>query len=101
MVRNCSKCYVLHRNIPFLRKVRTSSGNVKHYPFLLYPYCSLISILQGIVMRPHFLESCQGVEEDVLQNSRHIVADIYDGAVRREFWTTIMCFSFLVRGTLV
>ncbi len=45
VIRNCAECGTRRKQTPLLKSIITSRGTTKFYPFLVYPYCSLISSL--------------------------------------------------------
>ena len=70
------------KNVCLLREVTTRTGNKKHYPYLVYPFVSLISSLQSLLLRPNFYELCEMWRN---QNDQLFLLDVYDGRIWKEF----------------
>ena len=81
-VRFCCECQSSGKSIPLLKQVVTSQGSQKLYPFLVYPYSSLISSLQVIFLRPGLLDLCEDWRK---QNSTNLYNDVYDGQIWKDF----------------
>ncbi|SMN01974.1 hypothetical protein SPONN_281 [uncultured Candidatus Thioglobus sp.] len=82
----CSSCISHRKRVPLLRTIVTCKGTTKYYPFLSYPYCSLISTLRSMLLRPGFLNLCEEWRECVLFEDSKL-RDVYDGRIWREFMT--------------
>ena len=65
-----------------LKEVVSRNGNPKFYPFLVFPYCSVISTLKRMFTRPGFLELC---EQTRLMSPGDLLQDVMDGKIWREF----------------
>ena len=72
--------------MPLLKEVITSTGSTKYYPYLVYPYTSLISSLQSLFSRPGFYHHCEQWRQDCLQGmSSSVLSDVYDGKIWKDF----------------
>ena len=77
IVQCCNECSRHKKQTPLLRSVVSCKGTTKYYPFLIYPYCSLISTLRCILLRPGFLDLCE--EWRNCFSSDLTMCDVYDG----------------------
>ena len=78
------KCTVCTSSTVLLREVITREGTKRFYPYLVYPYCSLISSLRMLFSRPDFVTLCERNRScNIIDNTLH---DIHDG----EIWTSIL-----------
>ena len=76
----------LEKHVPLLKEVITSTGSTKYYPYLVYPYTSLISSLQSLFSRPGFYHHCEQWRQDCLQGmSSSVLSDVYDGKIWKDF----------------
>ena len=66
-----------------LKTVRTSAGSTALYPRMLYCYKSFIESLQGMLLRPDFLNSCEKWRNRSIQEG--CLEDVYDGRIWKEF----------------
>ena len=83
LVKSCIECGMRRKRTPLLKAIVTCSGTTRYYPFLLYPFCSLISTLQSLLLQPGFLGLCEEWRGNVSDHS--VVCDVYSGKVWREF----------------
>lgn len=89
MVHSCSECFHLKKkHVQLLKKIVTSSGNQKCYPFLVYPYVSVTSSLQSLFLRPGFFRQCEHWRQDFSPDCS-TRSDVYDG----KLWKDFMCFE--------
>ena len=51
-VKFCSECEVARKHVSLLREIVTNKGNKKYYPYLVYPYVSLIACSQSLFVCP-------------------------------------------------
>ena len=65
------------------RKVILGSGKVCFYPHKLYCFNSVIDQIEGLLKRPEVPEMCEQWREREVED--HIMADIYDGGIWRDF----------------
>ena len=77
-------CSKRHRNNPLFRKIITSNGTLKFYPLLVYPFCSLISSVKSLVIRPGFLHACDQWRQ-TKKEDQTLLLDVYDG----EMWSKL------------
>jgi len=78
--------YLRNMHVPLLREVVTSTGSTKFYPYLVYPYTSLVSSLQSLFCRPSFYHLCEHWCKDFLEaTSRSLLSDVYDGKLWKDF----------------
>ena len=83
-VKDCPECEKKKKTVPLLREVMTRTGNKKYYPYLMYPYVSLVSSLQSLLLRPKFYNLC----EEWRQHPQHhqiVLSDVYDGRIWKDF----------------
>ena len=79
-VKMCPQCESTRKNVPLLKEVISSSGTKKHYPFLVYPYMSLVSSLHCLFARPKFYTLCEQWREQLNPEKAHThLSDVYDG----------------------
>ena len=58
-VKMCPQCESTRKNAPLLKEVIFSSETKKHYPFLVYPYVSLVSSLHFLLaLKKGLLSNC-------------------------------------------
>ena len=69
LIKLCSECELSpkHMHVPLLREVVTSTGSTKFYPYLVYPYTSLVSSLQSLFCQPGFYHLCEHWRKDFLE----------------------------------
>ncbi len=79
VIKLCSKC-LPKLSIRLLKKIVTTSGSIKYYPNVVYPYASLVSQLQTMFLRPGFLDSCERWRT-TFTVSPTLLADVFDGSV--------------------
>lgn len=84
VVQSCTECRTQRKQTLLLRSIVTCKGSTKFYPFLLYPYCSLISSLKSLLLRPGFLDLCERWRQSVSAD-RTVLLDVYDGKMWQEF----------------
>ena len=82
-IQSCPECLKVHKNYPLLKRVLTSHDNEKFYPHRVYPYMSIISALQSLLMRPNFLQNC--MQWKLSNNGMY---DVYDGRVWNEYFVS-------------
>ena len=80
LVKQCAEC---KKHATLLKEISTSTGNKRFYPHKIYPYCSLISVLQAFFRRPGFLDLCSSWQDTAYDSSAF--ADVYCGSVWKEF----------------
>lgn len=82
----CSECMHSKRrhHVPLLKQVVSSSDNLIFYPFLVFPYSSLIESLRSFFVRPGFYEQCDEWRQNLMQN--HSLHDFYDGKIWKSFY---------------
>ena len=80
LVKKCIEC---KQHASLLKEVSTSTGNKRFYPHKIYPYCSLISVLQAFFQRPGFLDLCCSWQNNASVSSTF--TDVYSGRVWKEF----------------
>ena len=73
-------------NSDLLKKVYTSSGNVKLYPLKVFCYGNLFASLQRLLLRPGFATSCESTR-NICNETTGILSDLYNGQVWKEFLT--------------
>ena len=83
IVQCCNECSRHKKQTPLLRSVVSYKGTTKYYPFLIYPYYSLISTLRCMLLRPGFLDLCE--EWRNCLSSDLTMCDVYDGRLWKEF----------------
>lgn len=83
-VRACTEC---KKNVPLLKEVITSNGNTKFYPYLVYPYASLISSLKSLLLRKGFYHQCQ-LWYHTSSASQTKISDVYDGEIWSQFFNS-------------
>lgn len=66
-----------------LKTVRTSAGSTALYPKMLYCYKRFTESLQGMLLRPGFLNSCEKWRNRSIQEG--CLEDVYDGRIWKEF----------------
>ena len=81
----CLEC-LPKKQVHLLKKIVTSSGSLKYYPHLVYPYVSIVSQLQTLIKRPGFLEYCESWRTK-FSLSPSLLTDTYDGNIWRELMT--------------
>ena len=87
-IRSCAECMHLGQRTPLLRQVITNRGNKKFYPLLVYPFSSLVSVLQTFFVRPEFLSLCEEWRQTYTQNPTSL-CDVFDGRI----WSTFLSFE--------
>ena len=86
LIKICSECELSRKHVPLLKEVITSTGSTKYYPYLVYPYTSLISSLQSLFSRLGFYHHCEQWRQDCLQGmSSSVLSDVYDGKIWKDF----------------
>ena len=65
-----------------LKDVVLRSGCAKFYPYKYYCYCSLISTLQRLILKPGFVDMC---EETRNNHSYQSLFDVYQGRIWKDF----------------
>ena len=65
------------------RKVVLNSGKVCFYPYKLYCFNSVIDQVEALLKRPGFPEMCEEWRDRHVDD--HIVADVYDGSIWKDF----------------
>ena len=83
-IKSCTECGVARKHIPLLREIVTSKGSKKYYPYLVYPYVSLISSLQSLFLRPNFYNNCELWRKSYATDNESL-SDVYEGLIWREF----------------
>ena len=66
-----------------MKKVKSSTGKIFLYPHLVYCYRSIITALQEMILRPHFMELCESWRQTVAEEG--VFRDVYDGQVWKDF----------------
>ena len=84
LVKSCPQCQRESKIVPLLKQVVTGTGNKKYYPYLVYPYVSLISSLQCLLLRPDFYNHCEEWRQRP-KESQLSLSDVYDGKLWEEF----------------
>lgn len=80
----CSKiCIECMSSAKLLKPVITSSGSRKFYPYMIFPYASLISSLESLFCQPGFYNNCMSWCHDYNEHSTNIT-DVYDGSIWRD-----------------
>ena len=80
-IKACTEC---KKQTPLLKEIITNNGNKKYYPYLVYPYASLISSLQCLLSRRGFYQQCQHWYQTSSDCS--MLSDVYDGEIWRQFF---------------
>ena len=83
VIQCCPKCLKEHKYYLLLEKVLTCHQNETFYPYSVYPYTSVISALQSLLLRPDFLEKCVQWKRDDA-----IMGDVFDGQMRNEYFVS-------------
>ena len=83
-IKVCPECEKEKTMVPLLREVTTRTGSKKHYPYLVYPFVSLVSSLQSLLLRPEFYTLCERWHHRSKDNQL-ILSDVYDGRMWNEF----------------
>ena len=65
-----------------LKDVVLRSGRAKFSPYNCFCYCSLISTLQRLLLRPGFVDMCEETRNNHCFQSR---SDVYQGRIWRDF----------------
>lgn len=81
VIQDCPK-HKRQCKTPLLRCVVTCKGTTKYYPIRVYPYCSLISTLRCMLLRPGFLDLC---EEWCSSFDNSVMDDIFAGKIWKDF----------------
>lgn len=86
LIKSCKECLSSRKrvDVPLLKEVVTSTGNRKYYPYLVYPYSSLVSSLRFLFSRPGFYHNCEKWRKDFKSDSS-LLSDVYDGKVWKDF----------------
>ncbi len=84
IIKCCNECELSRKHIPLLRKVVTSTGSTKYYPYLVYPYTSLVSSLQCMLSQPGFYRHCEQGRQDFMQDGS-LLSDVYNGKLWKDF----------------
>ena len=84
LVKSCPECQLQNKTVPLLREVVTGRGNKKFYPYLVYPYVSLVSSLQSLFLRPGFYGLCEEWCKRPKQLQPHL-SDVYDGRLWEDY----------------
>ena len=77
-----------HRNQcghALMKAVKSSQGQLKLYPQLIYCYCSVIESLRGMIRKTDFIEKCEHWRERMTTDGKYY--DVYDGKVWKDFMT--------------
>ena len=85
-VKTCRQCAKSRKRIPLLKQVFTSQGTEKFYPYLVYPYSSLISTLKSFFKRPNFLHACEEWRQTIATDP-NVLCDVYDGKLWKDFFS--------------
>ena len=80
-IKVCPECEKERKTVNLRREVTTRTGNKKHYPYLVYPFTSLISSLQSLLLQPDFYVLCEMWRCN--QRDHLNLSDIYDGGIWR------------------
>lgn len=92
-IRICSECEKVKKRIPLLRQIITGNDNIKYYPYVVYPYISLVDSLKSLLSRPGFYSQCEQwrLTYDFMNesSSTSVLSDFYDGKIWRDF----LCFE--------
>lgn len=75
-IKHGSTCANDRKTVALMREVTTRSGNKKHYPYLVYPFVSVVSSLQSLLLRPEFYDMCESWRHRL--NCDTILSDVYD-----------------------
>ena len=83
-IKLCNECLNSrkHLRVPLLKQVITRKGNKKFYPFLAYPYASLIESLKFLFKRRGFYQQCEQWRNEMPQD---LLCDVYDGKIWKSF----------------
>ena len=84
IVKYCAECGTRRRRTPLLLSIVTHNGTTKYYPSLLYPFCSVISTLQSLLLQPGFLNLCEQWHENLVSDPS-VMCDVYGGKLWQEF----------------
>ena len=79
-IKVCPECEKERKTVYLLT---TRTGNKKHYPYCVYPFVSLISSLQSLLLRPDFYELCEMWRCN--QRDHLNISDVYDGRIWKKF----------------
>ncbi len=71
-------------NSDLLKKVYTSTGQLKLYPFKVFCYGNLIDSLQRFLLRPGFAVSCE-TTRNLYKETNGMLSDLYNGKIWHEF----------------
>lgn len=83
VIKMCPECLQSKKRIPLLREVITRTDKKKYYPFLTFPYASLVQSLQSLFNRPGFYQQCEQWRHNLTTGiSLH---DVYDGRIWKSF----------------
>ena len=77
-------CQSGSQGVSLLKKVITSTGNAKYYPFMVYPYTSLISSFKCLFSRSGFYNDCELWRKEFSENET-IISDKYHGRIWKDF----------------
>ena len=77
----CVKC---SSSTTLLLEIVTKDKNKRLYPYLSYPYCSVIQALKNLVKKPGFIAACE-IQWNQKSSPNKILCDISDGSI----WNSI------------
>ena len=80
LVKKCTEC---NQRASLVKEITTNTGNKKFYPHKIYPYCSLISVLQAFFQHPGFLNLCSSWQKNTYLSTD--LSDVYCGRVWKQF----------------
>ena len=83
-VKSCSECKVARKHVLLLREIVTNTGNKKYYPYLVYPYVSLIASLRSLFMRPNFYNNSESWRKGFVADNE-LLSDVYEGNIWNDF----------------
>ena len=83
IVKAC-ECQPHSQCVPLLKEVITSDDNRKYYPFMIYPYTTLVSSLKSLFSRPGFYTECELWRKDYSEDNQKI-SDVYHGRLWKDF----------------
>ena len=71
---------------PLLKRVISCKGNQTAYPYMVYPYTSLISSLKSLLSRSGLLKECENWRQQNMESvGAQVVSDVFQGQLWREF----------------